>query len=89
MRSIGYERVDFPNVQAGSSNIFKRALERSTAQRTATANKTSRPWRKVGGDEVSRTALVCGMYQAALTTLAQLKLDILSGIFGIFSLKLG
>lgn len=77
--ALGYERVDFPNVQPGSTNMFKRALERGAAQRAAAVTTSSRPWRKLGSREVYRTSVVCGMYHAALTTLAQLRLDILSG----------
>lgn len=83
--SVGYEKVDFPNAQTGSTNIFKRALERTNVGgnggggHKTSANASSRPWRKVGSDDVTRVALVCGMYHAALTTLSQLKLDILSG----------
>lgn len=76
--SIGYEKVDFPNVQPGSTNVFKRALERSSTK-AATTGKANRPWRKVGSEDVTRVAMVCGMYHAALSTLSQLKLDILSG----------
>lgn len=79
--SIGYEKVDFPNVQPGSTNVFKRALERSSTK-TATTGKANRPWRKVGSEDVTRVAMVCGMYHAALSTLSQLKLDILSGNIG-------
>lgn len=46
---------------------------------TSSASRKDGAWRRVGCDDVMRVALVCGMYQAALTTLAQLKLDILSG----------
>lgn len=81
--SVGYEKVDFPNAQTGSTNLFKRALERTnvggSGGHKTSANASSRPWRKVGSDDVTRVALVCGMYHAALTTLSQLKLDILSG----------
>lgn len=76
---MGYEKVDFPNVQHSSGNLFKRALERSATK--SMPNKLNRPWRKLGSDDVSQVAIVCGMYHAALNTLSQLKLDILSGMF--------
>lgn len=82
--SVGYEKVDFPNAQPGSSNLFKRALERSGASTKSNTSSSNRPWRKVGSDDVTRVALVCGMYHAALTTLSQLKLDILSGGMFLF-----
>lgn len=78
--SVGYEKVEFPNPQTGSTNLFKRALERNAAKVTASTSKAGKPWRKIGSNEVSRMAIVCEMYYAALNTLSQLKLDILSGL---------
>lgn len=66
-------------VQHNSTNLFKRALERSTTK-TQMPNKLNKPWRKLGCEDVTQVAIVCGMYHAALNTLSQLKLDILSGI---------
>lgn len=96
--AVGFERIEFPNTQPVSTNLFKRALERSSKSVGAAVNSSSSSsgpigcnvsatgrqstgqWRKLGNEDVTRVALVCGMYQAALTTLAQLKLDILSGL---------
>lgn len=95
--AVGYERIEFPNTQPASTNLFKRALERSTksvgaavngshssgassSSGSATGRQVPGQWRKLGNEDVTRVSLVCGMYQAALTTLAQLKLDILSGL---------
>lgn len=104
--AIGYEKIEFPNAQAGSTNLFKRALERSTAAvassmtsassssaknggsggsamsmggSTGSSKQSTGGWRKLGNEDVTLVSLVCSMYQAALSTLSQLKLDILSG----------
>uniref|UniRef100_A0A7G3B2A9 Putative ubiquitin-protein ligase e3b-like aedes albopictus n=1 Tax=Lutzomyia longipalpis TaxID=7200 RepID=A0A7G3B2A9_LUTLO len=60
----------------GNSSLLKRALERTASKGSAQAKS----WRKLGSTEVTRISLVAAMYNAALSTLAQLKLDILSGL---------
>lgn len=80
--SIGYEKVEFPNPHHISSNLFKRALELGTTKANQ-SNKNNKPWRKFVGDETKQVVAVCSMYHAALNTLSQLKLDILSGELGI------
>ena len=75
---VGFEKIDFPLAQNQSGNLFKRALERSSSK--SIQNKSNRPWRKLGSPEVTQVAIVCAMYHAALQTLSQLKLDILSGL---------
>lgn len=76
--SVGYEKVDFPNPHHISSNLFKRALELGTTKANQ-SNKNNKPWRKLICDETKQVVAVCSMYHAALNTLSQLKLDILSG----------
>lgn len=76
--AIGYEKIEYTLPQPGSGNLLKRALERTSSK--STQNKTSKPWRKLGSSEISKVAIVCSMYHAALQTLSQLKLDILSGL---------
>lgn len=78
--SIGYDKVEFPNPHHISSNLFKRALELGTTK-ASQSNKNNKPWRKLVGDETKQVVAVCSMYHAALNTLSQLKLDILSGKF--------
>lgn len=75
---MGYEKIEYTLPQQGSGNLLKRALERT--QSKSTQSKTSKPWRKLGSPEISKVAIVCSMYHAALQTLSQLKLDILSGL---------
>lgn len=76
--SVGYEKVDFPNPNHISSNLFKRALELGTTKAN-NSTKNNKPWRKFAGDDTKQVVAVCSMYHAALNTLSQLKLDILSG----------
>lgn len=75
---MGYEKIEYTLPQPGSGNLLKRALERTSSK--STQSKASKPWRKLGCPDVSKVALVCSMYHAALQTLSQLKLDILSGL---------
>lgn len=74
----GYEKVEFPTQQPPSTNLFRRALEKTSSK--TSHGKSTKPWRKLGSTEVSRIAIVCSMYHASLQTLSQLKLDILSGL---------
>lgn len=60
---------------AGSSNILRRALDHR-ANRTNAAKHL----RKLGSPECTKVALLCSLYQTALATLTQLKLDILTGL---------
>lgn len=76
--SMGYEKIEYTVPQQGTGNLLKRALERTSSK--STQNKASKPWRKLGCPEISKVAIVCAMYHAALQTLSQLKLDILSGL---------
>lgn len=75
--SVGYEKIECPLPGNSTGNLLKRALERSSVR--GNPNKNVKPFRKLGSPEVSRVSLVCAMYHAALNTLSQLKLDILSG----------
>lgn len=70
--AVGYEEIEYP-VMGQSSNILKRAFDRSSS-------KQNTKWRKIGCNEVAKIALVSAMYHASLTTLSQLRLDILSGL---------
>lgn len=63
------------NHLSGPSNLIRRALE----SRTKTSNQLKIQY-KLGGNECSSIALICSMYQTALDTLTQLRLDILTGI---------
>lgn len=76
--SANYDKVEFQSpTQNSSTNILRRALERSSTK--GNLSKSGRPWRRLDSPEVVRVGTVCAMYYAAVTTLSQLKLDILSG----------
>lgn len=58
------------------ANIFRRALE-------SRVNKVNmqKHHRFLGSPEVRKVVLLCSLYQTALNTLTQLRLDILTGIY--------
>ncbi|GAB0093851.1 ubiquitin-protein ligase E3B [Sergentomyia squamirostris] len=77
MLTVNCDKADIYVPQPSSnSSLLKRALERTASKGSAQAKS----WRKLGSSEVTRVSLVAAMYNAALSTLAQLKLDILSGL---------
>lgn len=61
------------------NTIIKRALDRSTPKQQY-FYPNHKHWRKLGSAEVAKVSLIATMYHSALTTLSQLKLDILSGL---------
>lgn len=74
-----FERIEFvPPASASATNLFRRALERKPTNKLPSKNAKS--WRKSDSPEVVRVSEVCAMYYHALTTLSQLRLDILSSI---------
>ncbi|XP_062543372.1 ubiquitin-protein ligase E3B [Armigeres subalbatus] len=82
--AIGFETIEYA-IPSGNStgNLLKRALtfERSSVKTSGPGEKkTSKAFRKMGSAEMSRVALTCAMYHAALNALSQLRLDILSGL---------
>ncbi|XP_066590975.1 ubiquitin-protein ligase E3B [Prorops nasuta] len=58
------------------ANIFRRAFLEARTNR----NNSNRNYRKLGSPETTRIALICSLYQTALHTLTQMKLDILTGL---------
>lgn len=59
-----------------STNIFRRAFMEARTNR-ANNNKN---YKKLGSSETTKIALICSLYQTALHTLTQMKLDILTGL---------
>ncbi|KAJ1522162.1 hypothetical protein ONE63_002473 [Megalurothrips usitatus] len=57
------------------TNIIRRALE-NRVNRASSAKS----YRKLGSPEFTKVALICSLYQTALSTLTQLELDILTGL---------
>nr|CAD7410085.1 unnamed protein product [Timema poppensis] len=60
---------------ATSSNLLRRALDHRTNKANAAKHH-----RKLGSPECTKVALLCSLYQTALGTLTQLRLDILTGL---------
>ncbi|XP_053953926.1 ubiquitin-protein ligase E3B [Anastrepha ludens] len=74
-----YERIEFQSPsQASTSNLIRRALDRGSTR--GNFSRGSRTWRRMDGNEVEHVSRVCAMFYAALNTLSQLRLDILTGI---------
>ncbi|KAG0715753.1 Ubiquitin-protein ligase E3B [Chionoecetes opilio] len=65
-----------------SSNIVKRAFDRRLGSCNSAGSGGMRGGgtRKLGSREVSTVAMVCSMYNSAITTLTQMKMDILTGL---------
>ncbi|XP_067137441.1 ubiquitin-protein ligase E3B isoform X2 [Centruroides vittatus] len=58
-----------------SSSIFKKALERASSTRSGNIR-----YKRLGSPETTVVALTCCLYETALATLTQMKLDILTGL---------
>ncbi|XP_043650332.1 ubiquitin-protein ligase E3B isoform X1 [Drosophila teissieri] len=84
--NVNYERIEFQSPQQPStSNLLRRALERSSTRGVnlmgvASCKQAKQQWRKLDNAAVVQVSRICGMYYAALNTLSQMKLDILTGI---------
>jgi ubiquitin-protein ligase E3 B len=63
-----------PSSSGGSSNILRRALDHRANRANAAKHH-----RKLDSPECTKVALLCTLYQTALATLTQMKLDILTG----------
>ncbi|XP_054713011.1 ubiquitin-protein ligase E3B-like [Uloborus diversus] len=57
------------------TSIFKKALEKASSSRLATVR-----YKRLGSPETTLVALTCNLYETALATLTQMKLDILTGL---------
>ncbi|TMW42061.1 hypothetical protein DOY81_012862 [Sarcophaga bullata] len=78
--NVNFERIEFhPPSQASTSNLLRRALDRSST-RTSLSKNSKITWRRLDSAEVVHVSRICAMYYAALNTLSQLKLEILTGI---------
>lgn len=58
------------------TNIFRRAFLEARTNR----NNSNKNYRKLGSPETTKISLICSLYQTALHTLTQMKLDILTGL---------
>jgi ubiquitin-protein ligase E3 B len=74
VENVAENGSDGPSSSGASGNILKRALDHRSNRTSATKHH-----RKLGSSECTKVALLCSLYQTALGTLTQLKLDILTG----------
>ena len=58
------------------TNIFRRAFLEARTNR----NNNTKNYRKLGSPETTRIALICSLYQIALHTLTEMKMEILTGL---------
>ncbi len=71
---------------SGPKQLLKKAIEKTKAASSSVVSAASQPpppkggYTKLGSPECMKVALICAMYQHALRTLSQLKLEILSGL---------
>lgn len=59
------------------ANIFRRAFLEARTNR----NNSTKNYRKLGSPEATKIALICSLYQTALHTLTQMKIEILTGTY--------
>lgn len=72
-----------PAAAASAAGLLKKALGSLSAGRgggPSGGGGSMQPYRRLGSPEVSAVALVCALLQAALASLSQLRLDILTGL---------
>ncbi len=69
-------RKEMPGDDKNLVTAFKKALGNSKSSK---GNPIVHPIRKLGSPEVTQVALVASMYQTALSTLTQMRMDILTG----------
>lgn len=79
--NANYEHASFqPPVQASTSSILRKALERSTTRNTLHKSSLKTTYRKFNSNEVQHISRVCAMYYSGLNSLSQLKMEILTGV---------
>lgn len=64
-----------PGIVGGTSSILKKALERASSGRTCSVQ-----YRRLRAPETTSVALTCAFFETALSSLTQLKLDVLTGL---------
>lgn len=69
--------VEQQSTSSISANIFRRAFLEARTNR----NNSTKNYRKLGSPEATKIALICSLYQTALHTLTQMKIEILTGMY--------
>ncbi|RWS25410.1 ubiquitin-protein ligase E3B-like protein, partial [Leptotrombidium deliense] len=76
-----------PSKEAIDSGFFRKAIEKAASvvnkngsSSACLSTNYSGAYRKMGNSEVTTVSLICSMYVSALSTLTQVKLDILSAL---------
>jgi len=68
--------VEQQSTSSVGANIFRRAFLEARTNR----NNNTKNYRKLGSPEATKIALICSLYQTALHTLTQMKIEILTGM---------
>lgn len=67
--------VEQQSTSSLGANIFRRAFLEARTNR----NNSTKNYRKLGSPDATKIALICSLYQTALHTLTQMKIEILTG----------
>ncbi|KAM0725175.1 Ubiquitin-protein ligase E3B [Formica fusca] len=68
--------VEQQSTSSLGANIFRRAFLEARTNR----NNSTKNYRKLGSPDATKIALICSLYQTALHTLTQMKIEILTGL---------
>ena len=71
----------FPRMEPQDEKTLVSAFKKALGNSKSSKCKTVSAMRKIGSPEVTQVALVFTMYQTALSTLTQMRMDILTGFF--------
>ena len=82
--SFSSNNSSFTYSQKNDSNFFKKAIEKASNTMNRASSGVnhigSSNYRRLGSPEATTVALICTLYESALNTLTQIKLDILTGL---------
>ncbi|EFN88458.1 Ubiquitin-protein ligase E3B [Harpegnathos saltator] len=69
-----------PTVEQQSSSVGANIFRRAFLEARTNRNNSTKNYRKLGSPETTKIALICSLYQTALHTLTQMKVEILTGL---------
>ncbi|KZC11880.1 Ubiquitin-protein ligase E3B [Dufourea novaeangliae] len=69
-----------PSVEQQSTSVGTNIFRRAFLEARTNRNNNTKNYRKLGSPETTRIALICSLYQIALHTLTQMKMEILTGL---------
>ncbi|XP_076654428.1 ubiquitin-protein ligase E3B isoform X2 [Halictus rubicundus] len=69
-----------PSVEQQSTSVGTNIFRRAFLEARTNRNNNTKNYRKLGSPETTKIALICSLYQIALHTLTQMKMEILTGL---------